>query len=549
MISNYVVAILLMTFISQSFCLNALFISDGAAGHVTPVFEFAKAMKNHNVTFLTSQAAQVYIKLNSYSSPSFRIIYANDSPNAFFEEKNREQQLISTLANRSLIDSFSNIVPLLGEMIIPLLKKTIDILTYERFDVIVAGEIVFGIPLLCEKIQTPCVIQSSVALPNILDFNLPNTFSLLTSKELTQLTYRIYNTAFTMRVIMKLVPKLIPAFYTLFHSLPRIPGPFYDSFALTNLLVSQSKCLNLISMPPSFVTPSYSHHYKKYLGAFIDKTSVDEVNNVLNRWIKSKARGSIVYGAFGSSSIVSYDRMYNLINGLAMFLLQADSSCLLLAFRETNYDTYQAVLKNLENDKFREVLKNKKRVRIENGFVQQKWILQQNSVKLFLSHCGMGSCLEALYFSKPVLCMPFNMDQFSNANTIDNLGVGQSLFVPPSWFRSLMNPYDFAKYTFTARSVTRKILALWMNVSYEKEARLMSLEMKHAGGLKRAVEEIEFFVNFGGDLDRFAPFQSTLSFYQRYMLDLLLIFVILPATIIIYIILKCYKRQRKMKTD
>ncbi len=73
-----------MTFIPQSLCLNALFISVGGAGHVTPMFELAKAMKNHNVTFLTLQSAQVYINLSSYSSPSFRVIYANDSSNAFF---------------------------------------------------------------------------------------------------------------------------------------------------------------------------------------------------------------------------------------------------------------------------------------------------------------------------------------------------------------------------------------------------------------------------------------------------------------------------------
>ncbi|CAF3722136.1 unnamed protein product, partial [Rotaria sp. Silwood1] len=376
----------------------------GAAGHVTPMFELAKAMKNHNITFVTNPLAQGYVDLNSYASSSFRIIYANDSSDAFLKETTHEQQLLLIVANHSIT-------------------------------------------------------------------------------------------------------------------------------------------------PPSFYTPSYSHPYKKYLGAFVDETPVDDTNDVLTTWIKSKPLNSILYGAFGSTSVILYDRMYNLINGLAMFLLQTDDSFLLLAFRSTNYDTYKTVLENLDNVEFREVLENEKRVRIENGYVQQKWILQQNSVKVFLSHCGMGSCLEALYFSKPILCMPFNMEQFSNAIMIENLGVGQSLFMPPSLLESLIHPYDFVKYTFTARSVTNKILALWMNITFEKAARLMSMEMKYAGGVKKAVEEIEFFVNLDGDLDRFAPFQDTLPFYQRYMLDLLLIFVILPDIIIIYIILKCCKRQRKMKTD
>ncbi len=76
-----------MAYIPQSFCLNALFISVGGAGHVTTIFELAKAMKHHNVTFLTMQSAQAYINLNSYSSSSFRVIYTDDSSTAFSEEK------------------------------------------------------------------------------------------------------------------------------------------------------------------------------------------------------------------------------------------------------------------------------------------------------------------------------------------------------------------------------------------------------------------------------------------------------------------------------
>ncbi|CAF1162012.1 unnamed protein product [Adineta steineri] len=302
-------------------------------------------------------------------------------------------------------------------------------------------------------------------------------------------------------------------------------------------------------MPASFFTPSYSHHYSKYLGAFIDEIPITNINNDLTRWIQSKPDGTIVYSAFGSTSIIPYERMYNLINGLANFLLEEDDSSILLAFRNVNYDTYQTVLANLNDDEFRKILKNEDRVRIENGFVQQKWILQQNQIKIFLSHCGMGSALEALYYNKPLLCMPFCLDQFSNAIAIDNLDVGQSLFVPPSLWQSLIKPYDFAKYTFTAASVTNKLLAMWSNVLYKEAAERMSLEMKYAGGVKQAVKEIEFFVHLGGDLDRFTPFSSTLPFYQRYMFDLLFVFIVLPGTIFLYICFKCCKRRQKSKID
>jgi hypothetical protein len=203
--SHYVILILLSTLVSKSICLNALFISAAGAGHVTPMFELAKAMKNHNVTFLTRQIAKSYIDLNSYSSPLFRIIYANDSADAISYDKNIEQKLILTIANQSLLDAFPTVALALSNFITPLLHKTINILMHDRFDVIVAGSMVFGIPVLCEKIQVPCVIQSPSVSLNIIDLNLPNTLSLLTSKELTQLTYRIYNAAFTAHLTIKMI--------------------------------------------------------------------------------------------------------------------------------------------------------------------------------------------------------------------------------------------------------------------------------------------------------------------------------------------------------
>jgi hypothetical protein len=171
MILNDVILILVIAFIPQSSCLNALFISIGFTGHVTPMCELAQSMKNHNVTFLTLQSAQVYINLNLYSSPSFRIIYANDSPNAFFDETNHEQEIMLSVANRSVLDSVPNIASMLGEMVNLLLNKTIYILTYERFDVIVAGAPLVGVSRLCEKAQTPCVIQIPALIEYALLYN------------------------------------------------------------------------------------------------------------------------------------------------------------------------------------------------------------------------------------------------------------------------------------------------------------------------------------------------------------------------------------------
>jgi hypothetical protein len=542
---------LLVLFVSihTSYTYKVLFISVGGAGHVTPMLELAKGMMSHDITFLTNRLAQAYVNLDILSSSTFRIIYANDSSDAFNAEKQIEKRIISFVANRSIIDAAPDIISNMSELLISILNRTIDVLMLEKFDVIIAGGSIIGVSHLCERANIPCVMHIPAFLPNIFDFNMLNTFSFLSTDQLTHVSYRLYHTVFNLRLIGKLVPKLVPAFYQLFQTLPEIPGPFHDTFTLKNLFFSKSNPLSLISMPPSFVPLSYPHPYRKYLGGFINDIVDKHDENDLTRWIQSRTSNSLVYGAFGSSSLISYDRMFNLIHGLIMFLHETNDSCLLLAFRTVNYDTYMNVVKNIDSKHYGHILNDQQRLRIENGFVPQKWILRQASIRVFISHCGMGSALESIYFKRPILCMPFNMEQFANAILIRNLHIGTSLFVPPSLWQSLKTPYDFVHYTFSTQLVTTNMLALWTNATYTHEATLISLEMKHAGGIQRAVKEIEYFVRLGGNLDRSIPFQNTLPFYQRYMLDLLSVFIVLPGFAMIYLVKICCKRKQKIKVD
>ncbi|UJR18972.1 hypothetical protein I4U23_022101 [Adineta vaga] len=550
---NFVAPLILslfLLFIPGSFCFNVLLISIGHAGHVTPLFELAKSLQHHQITFVTQPLAQSYVNFNYFSNTSsFRLIYTNNSIDAFIDEKQKEQQLIDFAANHGFFDNMAHTTELFSEDINSLFHKLIDLLMNEKFDVIIANSIIKGIHVLSKQTNTSCVIQSTESIPNMLDFNLPNIFSLLSKEQMTQIKYRIYNVIYTLRLGVILIKKVLPTIGMINKSLPRVPGPFYDSLSLKNLFFTETQCLELFSIPPTFYTQSYTNHYTKYLGAFIDETEIKYTENELSTWVRSKANKSIIYAAFGTSSLIKFDRMRNLIDGLAEFLLKNTNCFLLLVLRGKNYDFYQMVLKAMKREDYKNIFQNPEHVRIETGFVQQKWILQENSIKLFLSHCGMGSCSEGIYFQKPILCMPFNMDQFINGNSIVQLGIGLSLFNPPSLYQSLLRPYHFYDYNFTSDSVTRKLTEIWENDSYQRMIKIMSLEMKHAGGLKQAVKEIEFLVSLNGNLDRYAPFQSTLVFYQRYLLDLLIIMVIIPMTIVVYGLIKCCKRRQKEKRD
>ncbi|CAF3007178.1 unnamed protein product [Rotaria sp. Silwood2] len=319
--------------------------------------------------------------------------------------------------------------------------------------------------------------------------------SFLSSKQITQFKYRIYNAAFHLRLIVSIGMKLLPLLPTFFRSPPQIPGRFYETLTLRNQIFTKTKCLELYSIPQTLFLSSDSDPYKKYLGAFIDESSTPNVKNDLARWIESKPTHSIIYVAFGSIARIQIDRIKSLIEGLLEFLLKTPTASILFAFRQYNYDNYQKVTNEIEAREYQRILLDEQRCRVENHFVPQKWLLQQNSVSLFISHCGMGSVGESLYFQKPILCLPLCKDQFVNAMAIDHSGVGQSLFVSPFLLQSLIQPDGFHYYTFSANDVTRKLFVMWKNTTYERAVQMISLEMKHAGGVKRAAHEIEFFVN------------------------------------------------------
>ncbi|CAF4077262.1 unnamed protein product [Rotaria magnacalcarata] len=142
--------------ISQSLGLNALFLTLGAAGHSIPMFELAKAMKNHNVTFITEAFAQAYINTENenYSNrSSFRLIFTNDSTDAIMEENKIEQEIIEYFMNHSVFDGAFHIMPAVGRITNALMHKAIHALMSDRFDVIISSSLVLGTAALCKKSQ------------------------------------------------------------------------------------------------------------------------------------------------------------------------------------------------------------------------------------------------------------------------------------------------------------------------------------------------------------------------------------------------------------
>lgn len=55
-------------------------------------------------------------------------------------------------------------------------------------------------------------------------------------------------------------------------------------------------------------------------------------------------------------------------------------------------------------------------------WLPQDDVLSHPNLKLFISHCGLGSVAEAKFHGVPVIGMPLGIDQISNADSIVSEG-------------------------------------------------------------------------------------------------------------------------------
>ena len=107
--------------------------------------------------------------------------------------------------------------------------------------------------------------------------------------------------------------------------------------------------------------------------------------------------------------------------------------------------------------------------------VNQIEVLQRTDV--FLSHCGMNGANESLFYEVPLVMFPQGADQGVVADRIAELGAGVLL----------------KKYT--AKDIRNAIELVLHNPQYKENAKKISESFKRSGGVKEAVDKIEFVMN------------------------------------------------------
>jgi len=138
------------------------------------------------------------------------------------------------------------------------------------------------------------------------------------------------------------------------------------------------------------------------------------------------------------------------------------------AFRKSPYIVILAVGKQTDIHQFDDIPSN---FRVHQ-YVPQLEILEQADV--FITHGGMNSSSEALYFGVPLVVIPVMGDQPIVANQIEKLGAGLQL-------------NRLKLDASTLRNITEQVLS---NASFKDKSSLVGKSLREAGGYKKAVEVI-----------------------------------------------------------
>jgi UDP:flavonoid glycosyltransferase YjiC (YdhE family) len=527
------VVLLLLICASQVRSKNILMTVTGAVGHLTPMYALANTLaeRGHNITFFTQRFGEQFI---DFSNANFTVIFdiERDAKN---DDKQRVDDLLERLHTLPVDEATFAAFKLYADFEEHIVARVTKILDNNQFDLIIADIMNMGVqPLAASK--GLCVVNSPVP-PVRMDFNLPDTFCFLRKRDMSDPIKRLVNIACYIRTITQAMPLMQGLSNTLLNS-ALIPEQYKSLFAFDKMQIAQEKCLWLFPLPTVLSHHNGNRHNFKFFGSYLSDKVTQPVETDTVTWVRS--HHNIIFGAFGSTTILSDDKMHSVLHGINKLAQQNDSYTFLLAFRGKNFDMATALASKISNFPV-------ERIRLDNSFVPQKWILSQNNIIAFITHCGANSMLESLFFGKPMLGMPFAFDQYENCLNIDEIGMGKCLFEPHITIKNIFTKYPGHSYSFTTDDVATKLGAIITDHSYAKSASNVGKMVKQDGGVEQAVNNVELYMEMG-DLMFSPPVTSQLPFYQRYFLDHLAI-VAVPVFILAMLLKSLCKRNRKIKKE
>ena len=148
-----------------------------------------------------------------------------------------------------------------------------------------------------------------------------------------------------------------------------------------------------------------------------------------------------------------------------------------------NKDFYQDCFNALKDEKIRVIMSVgedidfKKLGEIPNNFIVKKHVDQIAVLEVtdvFITHCGMNSVSEALYFGIPLVLFPQTTEQKGVANRVKELGAGK-----------------FLEKTINSENIKNTIFEVLKDENISENAKKISSSFKSCETTKEAVKFIE----------------------------------------------------------
>ena len=98
----------------------------------------------------------------------------------------------------------------------------------------------------------------------------------------------------------------------------------------------------------------------------------------------------------------------------------------------------------------------------------------------FITHAGIGSVMEALYFGVPCMCIPQMDEQVLTAHRLKELGGASAVLL---------------KQEVTEKTLRTALIELIQNPVYRQNAQAMSREMRNEGGCEKAAQAVIDYVS------------------------------------------------------
>lgn len=147
-------------------------------------------------------------------------------------------------------------------------------------------------------------------------------------------------------------------------------------------------------------------------------------------------------------------------------------------------DVYRNAIAALEDTGWRMVLATGARVSADDlgpvpDWVQVRAVVPQPAVlaraDAFLTHAGMGSCTEGLWYGVPMVAVPQAVDQFTNADQLEAAGIGTHLRADPP----------------SRQDIRDALLRLTSDPAVRLRLDIIRDETRRAGGPVRAADAVE----------------------------------------------------------